>query len=317
MERKIKFKKPKVVAEIGCNHMGSFDIAKELILIAKDSGADAVKFQKRNSRELLTKEQYNAPHPNPIHSYGKTYGEHREFLEFSLKQHNELKNYCDKLGIIYSTSVWDVTSAKEIITLNPEYIKIPSASNTHYDMIKILRDNYKGDIHVSFGMTTREEEEKLIKFFEESGDAKKRLVIYACTSGYPVDFSDVSLLEIKRLKEQYCERVKDIGFSGHHAGIAIDIAAYTLGANWIERHFTKNRGWKGTDHSASLEPQGLFKLIRNLRAAHLSLDFKKQEILPVEAVQRAKLKYCRKPAKNKKIIKIKKNVQKTKNKKRN
>ena len=166
-------------------------------------------------------------------------------------------------------------------------------------MLKILRDEYDGEVHISLGMTTREEENAVIDFFEETGQAKKRLVVYACTSGYPVPFEDVSLLEIRRLADDYGKRVKEIGFSGHHNGIAIDIAAYTLGAVWIERHFTKNRTWKGTDHAASLEPQGMFKLIRNLKATHLSLNHKSTEILPIEVEQRNKLKHKPKTKKQK------------------
>ena len=110
----MKYNKPKIIAEIGCNHKGDLEIAFDLIKLAKDCGANIAKFQKRNSKELLTKEQYNTPHPNPINSYGDTYGAHREFLEFSLDQHKALKKYCKKLDIEYSTSVWDITSAKEI-----------------------------------------------------------------------------------------------------------------------------------------------------------------------------------------------------------
>lgn len=295
----MKYKKPIVVAEIGCNHMGDFELAKELIFLAKETGANVAKFQKRNPKELLTKEQYNAPHPVPYHAYGKTYGEHREFLELSKEQHRKLKKYCERLHIDYTTSVWDITSAKEIASLKPKYIKVPSASNLHFDMLKILRDNYKGDVHISFGMTTHEEEESVIKFFEETDQAKKRLVIYACTSGYPVSFEDSCLLEINRLKDSYGSRVKEIGFSGHHAGIAIDIAAYTLGAVWIERHFTKDRMLKGTDHAASLEPQGIKTLTRNLNATYTSLTQKPKEILDVEVVQREKLKYRKHGSNNK------------------
>jgi sialic acid synthase len=116
-------------------------------------------------------------------------------------------------------------------------------------------------------------------------------VIYSCTSGYPVAFEDVCLLEISRLKEKYGNRVLDIGFSGHHLGIAIDMAAYTLGAIWIERHFTKDRTWKGTDHAASLEPTGLGKLVRDLNATYRSLNYKSSDLLAVEIPQREKLKY--------------------------
>lgn len=283
--------KPRIIAEAGCNHKGDMEIAKELIKIAAIyCKADIVKFQKRNNKELLTEEQYNAPHPNPCNSYGDTYGEHREFLEFSVEQHAELKKWCEEYGIVYSTSVWDLTSAKEIASLNPELIKIPSACNNHFEMLGWLCDNYKGEIHLSFGMTTHDEEETIVKFFEN----KKRnqdLVIYACTSGYPVPFEDVSLLEITRLQEKFADRVKEIGFSGHHLGIAVDIAAYTLGASIIERHYTLDRTWKGTDHAASLEPGGIMKLKRDLEATYKALSFKKEEILDIEKIQRDKLKY--------------------------
>tara|TARA_B100000674_G_scaffold75462_1_gene52500 strand:- start:660 stop:1526 length:867 start_codon:yes stop_codon:yes gene_type:complete len=287
------YKPCKVIAEIGCNHKGDMQIAKDLIMSAKDCGADIAKFQKRNNKELLPESQYNSPHPNPINSYGKTYGEHREFLEFSKDQHKELIVFCDSIGIEYSTSVWDVTSAKEISDLNPKLIKVPSASNTHYDMLKVLRDEYDGEVHVSFGMTTLDEQEKLVSFFEETKQAKSRLVIYSCTSGYPVPFEDVCLLEILKIKKRFTDRVKEIGFSGHHLGISIDIASYVLGATWIERHFTMDRTWKGTDHAASLEPAGLSKLTRDLKATFKSLNYKETEILPLEQIQRDKLKYSK------------------------
>ncbi|MBX2894302.1 MAG: N-acetylneuraminate synthase family protein [Cyclobacteriaceae bacterium] len=283
--------RPYIISEIGCNHMGQFEIALELIKLSKDCNADYAKFQKRNNRELLTSEQYNAPHPVAYNSYGATYGAHREFLEFNQKQHAELKKYAESIGIRYTTSVWDVTSAREIIELNPDFIKVPSACNNHFELLALLRDSYTGDIHVSTGMTTKDEIKSIVNFFEEKDQAKERLVIYNCTSGYPVPFKDICLLEIVSLKENYANRVKEIGFSGHHLGISIDIAAYALGATWIERHFTKDRTWKGTDHAASLEPPGLQKLVRNLHQTHEAMAYKSQEILPIESVQREKLKY--------------------------
>ena len=289
-----KYKKPRLIAEIGCNHKGNMEIAREFIKIASVyCNADAVKFQKRNNRELLTEEQYNSQHPNPNNSYGKTYGEHREALEFSLEQHKQLKEWCEEFGIDYSTSVWDLTSAKEIATLNPRFIKIPSACNNHYEMLNWLCDNYNGEIQVSLGMTTLEEEEKLINLFK-SKNRNKDLVIYSCTSGYPVPFEDTCILEIKRLEEKYGDIVKEIGFSGHHNGIAIDIAAYTLGASVIERHYTLDRPWKGTDHAASLEPDGIRKLKRNLQSTYKALTYKSEEVLDIEKVQREKLKYRKK-----------------------
>lgn len=285
------YNKPFVIAEAGCNHMGQMEIAKDLIETAAHfCKADAIKFQKRCPKELLTPEQYNAPHPNPANSYGDTYGAHREFLEFDVDQHAQLKKWCEEAGIIYSTSVWDLTSAKEIASLHPQFIKIPSACNTHFEMLQWLCDNYEGEIQLSFGMTTHEEEEQVVQLFEKNGRAKD-LILYNCTSGYPVPFKDICLLELTRMKEQYDGRVKAIGFSGHHLGIAVDVAAYTLGAEYIERHYTLDRTWKGTDHAASLEPDGIRKLVRNLNAVHEALTYKDQEILPIEQVQRDKLKY--------------------------
>ncbi len=290
MKFKLDYTEPKVIAEIGCNHKGSMEIAKELIDLAKKCGANYVKFQKRNNKELLTEDQYDAPHPNPHNSYGDSYGAHREFLEFDVNQNKELKEYCDKIGITYSTSVWDVTSAKEMITLNPKFLKVPSACNNNFKMLKILRDEFDGQVQLSIGMTSKDEVEEIIKFFEETDQAKSRLLIYSCTSGYPVPAEDVALLEITWLYENYGDRVNEIGFSGHHLGIALDISAYTLGARWIERHFTKDRTWKGTDHAASLEPAGLAKLTRDLYSTYKALNYKSEEILPIETVQRKKLK---------------------------
>lgn len=284
------YKKPFIIAEIGCNHKGEMEIAKELIKVAKIfCNVDAVKFQKRNNKELLTKEQYEQPHPNPINSYGDTYGAHREYLEFDVAQHKELKDYCEEIGITYSTSVWDLTSAKEIASLDPDFIKIPSACNNNEAMLKWLCQNYKGEIHISTGMTTKSEIEELVQLFKDEG-RNKDLVLYNCTSGYPVPFEDVCLLDINLLLDKYKDEVKHIGFSGHHLGIAVDIAAYTLGANIVERHYTIDRTWKGTDHAASLEPMGLRKLSRDLNAVYKALDYKDQDILPIEQVQRDKLK---------------------------
>jgi N-acetylneuraminate synthase len=283
---------PMVVAEIGCNHMGEMTIAKELVDLAAKANAPYAKFQKRHPKELLTEEQYQAPHPYQPYSYGETYGAHREFLEFNLEQHQELSAYCAQVGIGYTTSVWDVTSAEEIVTLTPDFIKVPSACNIHFEMLEVLRDNYAGDIHISFGMTSRQEEKSIVEFFNE-GNNTSRLVLYACTSGYPVPFEDVNLLEIVRIKQTYGPVIKAVGFSGHHLGIAIDQAAFALGATWIERHFTKDRTWKGTDHAASLEPGGLQKLVRDLNATYQALQFKADEILAIEEPQRAKLKYRR------------------------
>jgi sialic acid synthase len=281
---------PVVVAEIGCNHKGDMQIAREMIRIAATfTKCGYVKFQKRNNRELLTPEEYAAPHPNPENAYGESYGAHREFLEFDLDQHRQLKRWCAEYGIGYATSVWDLTSVREIISLEPDYIKIPSACNLRFDMLRELARSYAGDLHVPLGMTTPEEVAQIVSVLREER-ALQRTVLYACTSGYPVPFDQLCLLEIRDLVAHYGTQLRAVGFSGHHLGIAADVAAYTLGAQWIERHFTLDRTWKGTDHAASLEPDGVRRLVRDLRAVSQALTLRDRPILDIEVAQRRKLK---------------------------
>ncbi|QLC26657.1 N-acetylneuraminate synthase [Parasphingopyxis algicola] len=280
-----------IIAEIGCNHKGDVEIAKELISVAaRVCKANVAKFQKRNNIELLSADQYEAPHPVPANSYGDTYGAHREALEFTPDQHQELLDHCRSERIEYSTSVWDLTSAKQMAALNPRLLKIPSATNLHWSLQEWLCRNYDGEIHVSTGMTTRAEISEIVDFYEKF-DRAKDLVLYSCTSGYPVAFEDICLREIETLREHYGDRVKAIGFSGHHLGIAADVAALALGVEYVERHFTLDRTWKGTDHAASLEPDGLRRLVRDLNHVEQALTFKREDILPVEQVQRDKLKW--------------------------
>ncbi len=286
-------RQPHVIAEIGCNHRGDVQTAKEMIMIAAQfCKAQVAKFQKRNPREVLSPEEYQAPHPNPMHSYGATYGEHREFLEFDLDTHRQLKEICESYGIQYASSVWDLTSARQIASLEPTLIKVPSACNTWEDLLAILSDEYGGQIHVSLGMTTRSEEEGIVDALAARGSAG-RTVLYHCTSGYPVPFEDLCLDEIARLQTEYGSTVAAIGFSGHHLGIAADVAAFTLGADWVERHFTLDRTWKGTDHAASLEPDGLRRVVRDLRAVASAIAPRQADILEIEQPQRKKLKWDR------------------------
>jgi sialic acid synthase len=282
---------PRIIAEIGCNHAGDLDLAKKMIEVAATfCDVDAVKLQKRDPQTLLSPSEFDAPHPNPVHAFGSTYGEHRQRLEFSTEQHRELKAWCESFGVTYSTSVWDLPSAQSMIELQPAFLKVPSATNLNDDLLKVLAHDYDGEIHVSLGMTTVAEEEHIVDLISQSG-AAGRLVLYSCTSGYPVPFEDLCLREIERLIGAYGSTVKAIGFSGHHLGIAADVAALALGATYFERHFTLDRTSKGTDHAASLEPDGLRKVTRDLRAVTKALSYKSQEILPIEEQQRAKLKW--------------------------
>lgn len=276
--------KCKVVAEGCCNHMGDLDLALKMTGVAKECGADYIKWQKRNPEESVPKNWHNKPHPNPHHAYGSNYLEHRKALEFNIDQHKKLYDFAKNIGIGYSCSVWDVSSAKEIISLNPDFIKIPSAMNNNFQLLKHIYDNYDGFVHISLGMTTNEEKVLLEDFVFEY---KCRTIFYHTTSEYPVSFEDLNLLEIKSIKEKY----NIAGYSGHNYGIAADVAAMVLGATWIERHFTLDRTFKGTDHAFALEKNGLEKLCRDIESVSKSLTYKKQDMTEREIFQRSKMKY--------------------------
>ncbi len=281
---------PFLIAEIGCNHKGSFEIAKELIISAKEAGANCAKFQKRKVIESLRPEIYSGPHPNPANSYGKTYGEHREYLELSDQEHINLKNFCDQQNIEYSCTPFDLTSAEFLLSLNLKHIKIASFHNNHEELIHYLCENHSGLIHISLGMITDKELNNLEKLLTKTNKIKDT-VLYLCTSNYPCPFEDLHLEHITYLVERFKSKVHAIGFSGHHNGIAVDLCAYTLGATYFERHFTLDRTWRGTDHAASLEPGGLRKLIRDLKAAQKSLTPRPKGILDSEESNRSFHKY--------------------------
>ncbi len=279
------------VAEVGCNHQGNLKLAMKMIdVLTNFCNVKFVKFQKRNPIELLGEEKYNSPHPVPANSFGKTYGLHREKLEFDISQHKKIKDYCKKRKIEYMCSAWDLTSLKELISLKMKHIKIPSACNNNIELLTYLFKKFNGFCHISLGMTNQKEEKKILSLAKKFKKNKK-LILYACTSDYPVRHEDICLLEIKRLKKKYGNKVGAIGFSGHHQGISSDIAAGVLGVKWIERHFTLDRTLKGTDHAASLEPDGTRRVNRDLQLLIQSLKYKKKDILDCEISQRKKLKF--------------------------
>ena len=197
-----KYIKPSLIAEIGCNHKGSIKIAKDMIRVAADCGADYAKFQKRNNKFLLG-DNYNNPHPRPENSYGDTYGKHRENLEFTIKEHIQLQKYCTKNKIKYAVSVWEEKSAEQMINskIKLDYIKVPSACNLDFSLLKILAIKFKKDIHISLGMTTQKEISKIFNFFKKF-KREKSIVFYVCTSDYPSKHSDLCLLEIPKLQKK-------------------------------------------------------------------------------------------------------------------
>ncbi len=267
----------RVSAEIGCNHGGDMKTAKRMIRAAADAGCSVVKTQKRTP-SLMSPAAGDRPYENP-HSFGKTYREHREALEFSPQQHAELWNECRMNGVEYATSIWDAPAFHDIKNLPAPFIKIPSARNEDLDLLREVADGWKGEVHVSNGMCDPGIESEWRAIFGE------RLVVYVATSSYPCKFSDVNLKDFVRLKAQGFR----VGFSGHHLGISIDIAACTLGAEWVERHFTLDRTSRGTDHAASLEPDGMKKLCRDIDALKSAWNLRRG-VLPSEMETRNKLK---------------------------
>lgn len=281
--------KPMVVAEHCCNHKGSVDTAMQMIKEASLAGADYAKFQKWYPKESLTDEHYNSPHPDMAQSFGEPYGIHRENLEFDVSIHKDLQKYCEEVGIGYSSSAFDMTSLKQIITLNPDYIKIPSQKNTVLDFYPVLADEFDGDVHVSTGMTSDAEINIILEHLDKN-NLLERTVLYSATSCYPCPHDQIHLLRISKFCDLYGDLVKAIGFSGHHNGIAPDIAALALGARYFERHFTLDRTMKGTDQAASLEPQGLMKLCRDLVNVDLGLTNRPDGILDSEMHNYKKVK---------------------------
>ncbi len=279
-----------LIAEACCNHMGRVDLAHAMIEAACACGVRHIKFQKRCPRECLPGDRYKTPHPYPENAFGTTYGAHREFLELPVHVHRKLITHARALGMEYGCSVWDLTSAKEISGLRPGWIKLPSACNNHWPMINWLLENYQGQIHISLGMTEPYEEEMLVEALRKTGRFQD-VILMACTSGYPVMPEETFLLEIPRLIGAYGKEAAGIGYSGHHQGTVLDIAASALGAVIIERHFTLNKSFKGTDHAASLEPGELAMLARNLFMIAPALKKKPDIMCITEQVQRLKLKY--------------------------
>lgn len=247
----------KLVAEIGCVHGGSLDRAIDLIRMAAECGADAVKSQKRNPYVSVPDHLKNLPHPNPSHSFGSSYLEHRLFLELSIESHMAMSNECHILGMEYGCSIWDLDSAIAMMDVDVDFIKIPSACCTDINLIEYCIKNYKKPLHISTGMTSQEQRNILYEHLKAS---KKDCVVYHTTSEYPCPFERLFLQEIVILKNMgFC-----VGFSNHGYGIAADVAALALGATWIERHFIDDRTYPHTDAAASLEPSGLKTLKRDL-----------------------------------------------------
>ena len=242
-----------IIAEIGINHNGSINTAKKLIKMAYDNGCDAVKFQKRTVDIVYTKEELQKERES---IFGTTNGDLKRGLEFSKKEYDEIDKYCKQLGILWFASCWDENSVDFIEQYAVCAHKIASACLTDWNLLKKVKATNK-PILISTGMSTQEEIDKAVEILGEDN-----LVIFHCTTTYPTSNNEIYLNYIKTLRQKYsCP----IGFSGHERGIMPSTVAASMGANSIERHITLDRTMWGSDQSASLEPQGLAKLVRDIR----------------------------------------------------
>lgn len=264
-----------VIAEIGHNHQGSVDKAKELFRAAKECGVNAVKLQKRNNRTVYTKAMYDSPYDNE-NSFGLTYGAHREALEFGRDEYVELQRYAEEIGVTFFATAFDFESADFLQSLDIPAYKIASGDLTNLPLLTHVARIGKPMI-VSTGGGTDADVQRL---YDAVMPINSRLCLLQCTASYPTEPSDMNLRVIATFRERYPDVV--IGLSDHQNGIAMADVAYILGARVIEKHFTLNRAWKGTDHSYSLEPEGMRKLVRDLRRVRVALGSADKQPLAVE-----------------------------------
>jgi N-acetylneuraminate synthase/sialic acid synthase len=265
-----------VIAEVGHNHQGELQKAKDLFRRAKECGVDAVKLQKRDNRSLYTAALYNKPYDHE-NSFGLTYGGHREFLEFGMGEYQELKKCAQELGLALLATAFDVPSADFLRELDTPAYKIASGDLKNIPLIRHVA-SFQRPLLISTGGGTLEDIERV---YDAVAPINPRLCFLQCTASYPTPAEEMSLRVITTLRERFPDVV--IGLSDHYNGIAMAVAAYVLGARVIEKHFTLNHTWKGTDHALSLEPIGMQKMVRDLRRARVALGDGAKRIYPSEA----------------------------------
>jgi sialic acid synthase len=264
-----------IIAEVGHNHQGSVEKCKELFHVAKECGVDAVKLQKRDNRGLYTRAMYEKPYDNE-NSFGATYGEHREALEFGLDEYQELQRYCREIGLTFFATAFDLPSAEFLARINVPAFKIASGDLKTLPLLRRVAEFGKPMI-VSTGGGTMEDIERAA---ETILPMNSQLCFLQCTAAYPAAPEELNLNVITTLRRRFPELV--IGLSDHENGIVMAVAAYVLGARVVEKHFTLNHTWKGTDHAFSLEPIGMRKLVRDLRRARVALGTGIKCPLPAE-----------------------------------
>jgi len=267
-----------IIGEIGLNHNGEIDIALDLIDAAKEAGCDAVKFQKREPRVCTPRSEWDKVRETPWGTM--SYIEYRENIEFGRDEYDEIDNYCTDINIDWFASAWDVESLDFLSEYGLHYIKIPSAKITDYELLREARFLFDNVI-ISTGMST----------LEEISTAKGLLrdaIIMHCTSTYPCPLDELNLEMISTLRRLFPHNV--IGYSGHEVGLSTTVAAVALGAEYVERHITLDRTMWGTDQAASVEPQGLRKLVKDIRAVEKAMGDGVKKVYDSELPSRTKLR---------------------------
>jgi sialic acid synthase SpsE len=264
------------IAEIGQNHQGDIRIAKQMVDTLVGSGVSAIKTAKRDIETCLTEEQKRMPYENP-NSFGKTYYDHRKALELSHDEFEELKNYIEKNGFDFIPSFTDIPSFDLINKIGCEKIKIASQRVTDIKLLQHVANEFDGAVYMSSGMSNFDDINRMVEIFKSN---EKYLL--QCTSVYPCPENLLNLAVLHVYRKLYLGTVDGFGFSGHHVGIAADLCAYLFGAKIIERHFTLNRAWKGTDHAASLGIDGVRKIIKYIDQIDDAIGISDKYILPEE-----------------------------------
>lgn len=264
-----------IIAEIGQNHQGDIEIAKKMIKMAKDCGADCAKFQKSELEHKFNKRALECLYPS-VHSWGKTYGEHKRYLEFSHEQYRELKKYAEEVGIYFTASGMDEMAVEFLHELNVPFFKVGSGDTNNFPYLEKTAKKGRPMV-VSSGMQSMEIMRRVYKTVKEHNP---NFAILQCTSNYPLEAEDVHLRVITEYQKEFPDI--PIGYSGHESGISISVAAVALGAKVIERHVTLDKAWKGNDHSASLLPSELAELVRSIRLVEKALGSGIKQMLPCE-----------------------------------
>jgi N-acetylneuraminate synthase/sialic acid synthase len=253
-----------VIAEVGHNHQGNVETAKKIFDKAKEAGVNAVKLQKRDNKSLFTREMYDS-HYDSENSYGATYGAHRDALEFGMGEYVELQQYAKELGLIFFATPFDLPSVDFLENLNVPLYKVASGDLKSAPLLKYVAQTGK-PVLISTGGGEMHDVQRAHNIIT---DENPNIGILQCTGAYPCQPEDMNLNVITTYRSNFPDKV--IGLSDHQSGISMSLVAFTLGARIIEKHFTLNRAWKGTDHAFSLEPVGLKKLVRDLKRARVSL----------------------------------------------